>query len=56
MFLHQTDVTIQGAEYTFPYDDQGNMSSTLAGAATSLTITVGPWVPLMLPFRGRRRQ
>lgn len=42
-FFHQPSVTLNGAEYAFPYDDQGNQSSTLSGAATELTITVGPW-------------
>lgn len=42
-FLHQPSITFNGAEYAFPYDDQGNQSSTLAGTVTSLTITVGPW-------------
>lgn len=44
-FFHQPIVSIAGAAYAAPFDDQGNQSTTLSGMATSLTINVGPWAP-----------
>lgn len=43
-FFHQPAVSLNGAAYAGPYDDQGGQSSTLAAAnPTSATITLGPW-------------
>lgn len=43
-FFHQPSISVNGAAYASPYDDQGNQSSTLATAApTALSITLGPW-------------
>jgi hypothetical protein len=43
-FLHQPSISLNGAAYASPYDDQGGQSSTLATASpTALSITLGPW-------------
>jgi anti-anti-sigma factor len=42
-FFHQPTISIGGAAYASPYDDQGNQSSDQAGDASSLTVMVGPW-------------
>ena len=43
-FLHQPSVSLNGAAYASPYDDQGGQSSTLSTASpTALSITLGPW-------------
>jgi hypothetical protein len=49
-FFHQPAVTLYGAAYASPYDDQGSQSSTLSGGSvTSVSITLGPWAPASPP-------
>ena len=42
-FFHQPTVSIAGAAYAVPFDDQGGQSTDQSGAASSLAITLGPW-------------
>jgi hypothetical protein len=43
-FFHQPSISLNGAAYAGPYDDQGGQSSTLAVAnPTAVSITLGPW-------------
>jgi hypothetical protein len=43
-FFHQPTISINGASYAGPYDDQGGQSSTIATASpTVASVTLGPW-------------
>ena len=43
-FFHQPSVSLNGAAYAGPFDDQGGQSSTLStGSPTAVTISIGPW-------------
>lgn len=43
-FFHQPTISINGAAYAGPFDDQGGKSSTIAVVSPkSATITLGPW-------------